>query len=135
MGRRRPRRLYRRALKLTSSWAVDREIFCDEAEKLRAQFDANAALDPHSKKALVLVEKGEAMLAKNVHPDPYICPYMPGGTLYMRNPPLPKVVVKNWEGDDLEDEQLVNIDMTPSRPGVLGNAGPVFVNNATKSIL
>ena len=32
-------RLYRHALKTLSSWAIDREIFLDEATKLRARFD------------------------------------------------------------------------------------------------
>ena len=34
-------RLYRKSLKLLSSWCVDRELFCQEADKLRARFDAN----------------------------------------------------------------------------------------------
>mmetsp|Transcript_16845 Transcript_16845/g.25294 ORF Transcript_16845/g.25294 Transcript_16845/m.25294 type:complete len:83 (-) Transcript_16845:88-336(-) len=32
-------RLYRKSLKLLSSWVIDREIFLDEADKLRARFD------------------------------------------------------------------------------------------------
>ena len=32
--------LYRKSLKTLASWAIDREIFIDEAEKLRARFDA-----------------------------------------------------------------------------------------------
>jgi hypothetical protein len=34
-------RLYRDALRLLNSWCIDREIFNREAEKIRAEFDAN----------------------------------------------------------------------------------------------
>ena len=33
-------RLYRQGLKVLSSWAIDRDIFIDEATKLRERFDA-----------------------------------------------------------------------------------------------
>ena len=33
-------RLYRKSLKTLSSWCIDREIWCDRAEELRARFDA-----------------------------------------------------------------------------------------------
>jgi hypothetical protein len=33
-------RLYRNGLKVLSSWAIDRDIFIDEATKMRAKFDA-----------------------------------------------------------------------------------------------
>mmetsp|Transcript_4915 Transcript_4915/g.16110 ORF Transcript_4915/g.16110 Transcript_4915/m.16110 type:complete len:158 (+) Transcript_4915:126-599(+) len=130
-------RLYREALKLTSSWSVLREIFVMEADKLRAEFDANKDVDPNSKKATLLVEKGEARLYEYTHPDPYVCAYMPGGTLYMRNPPLPRVVVHNWDvPDHLKDEPetLLNPDMTVATPGRLGNVGPVYVDYANKKM-
>lgn len=39
-----------------------------------------------------LLLKGEAMLAKHKHPDPYILSWRPGGTQYHRNPPpVPEV--------------------------------------------
>ena len=39
-----------------------------------------------------LLLEGEAMLAKHKHPDPYILPWRPGGTMYHRNPPpVPEV--------------------------------------------
>ena len=33
-------RLYRKTLKTLTSWAVDRDVWLDEAEKIRARFDA-----------------------------------------------------------------------------------------------
>eukprot|EP00956_Cyclotella_meneghiniana_P021208 scaffold38243_cov75-Cyclotella_meneghiniana.AAC.14 len=33
-------RLYRKSLKMLSSWVIDREIFIEEATNLRARFDA-----------------------------------------------------------------------------------------------
>jgi len=35
------------------------------------------------------LQKGQDRLSQNTHPDPYIMPYMPGGSLFMRNSPLP----------------------------------------------
>jgi hypothetical protein len=37
-------RMYRRALRTLDSWAIDRELFNEEATKIRAKFDANKAL-------------------------------------------------------------------------------------------
>jgi hypothetical protein len=79
--------LYRKSLKLLASWAVDREIFLDEAEKLRARFDAGK--DANEAKATRLLKEAKQELFENSHPDPYCVPFMPGGSLFMRNPPLP----------------------------------------------
>jgi len=68
---------------------VDREIFLDEAEKLRAKFDALKNEHPDSGKVKYALEEGEAYLASMVHPDPYCIPWMPGGSKFMRNPPPP----------------------------------------------
>lgn len=38
-------RLYRRALRLADSWAIDRELFNREATKIRARFDEHKKLD------------------------------------------------------------------------------------------
>ena len=80
-------RLYRKALKTLSSWAIDREIFLDEATKLRARFDESRGCSPAQ--ATHLLKEGQNELFGNTHPDPYCIPYMPGGSLFMRNPPPP----------------------------------------------
>jgi hypothetical protein len=39
-------RLYRKSLKVLSSWAIDRDIINDEATKIRSQFDAERGCKP-----------------------------------------------------------------------------------------
>jgi len=62
--------LYRRALKTTFNWVVDRETFIAEAIDLRKQFEANRHV-----RSAPLIEKicsdAEADLVKFKHPDPY----------------------------------------------------------------
>lgn len=82
-------RLYRRSMRLLISWTGDRELYLSEAEKIRAAFDATKHLDPSSGLAARLLREGEEKAAEFVHPDPYTVPYMPGGSKFMRNPPLP----------------------------------------------
>ncbi len=36
-----------------------------------------------------LVREAEEKLVAHTHPDPYVIPYMPGGSKFMRNPPPP----------------------------------------------
>ena len=38
--------MYRSGLKLLNSWAIDRDIFNEEATKLRARFDAERGCNP-----------------------------------------------------------------------------------------
>ena len=66
---------------------IDRDLFNEEATKLRARFDANRGASPAA--AARLLEEGEDELYKNLHPDIYKIPNMPGGSKFMRNPPLP----------------------------------------------
>ena len=40
--------IYRRALRTIDSWAVDREVFLVEGQKVRERIEANAHLDPTS---------------------------------------------------------------------------------------
>ena len=61
-----------------------------QAEKLRARFEAAPGGDTAVIERSLL--RGEAELAAHAHPDPYITPYRPGGSLYARNPPLPEGV-------------------------------------------
>merc|ERR1719264_2512026 len=80
-------RLYRKSLKMLSSWVIDRGIFCDKAAELRARFDAERGCD--RAKGVRLLREARAELHEFTHPDPYCVPYMPGGSLFMRNPPPP----------------------------------------------
>ena len=38
---------------------------------------------------LSILQEGKAELFEFTHPDPYCVPFMPGGSLFMRNPPPP----------------------------------------------
>ena len=75
------------------SWAVQRDIFYTERDRIRKEFEANLHL-----KDLGVVEKCiadvEAKLAEYAHPDPYTVPTAYGGSKYARNhPPHPDVKV------------------------------------------
>lgn len=78
--------LYRRSLKTMLSWACDRDVFWEEAERIRGQFEANKQVTER-RQVEALFRRAEAQLWKFAHPDPYIVPYRPGGSLYARNPP------------------------------------------------
>ena len=82
-------RLYRNALRLQFSWAVQRSIYLEEAEKIRARFDALKNEPKDSLAVKLALQEGEAELAEKVHPDPYVVCWMPGGSKFMRNAPPP----------------------------------------------
>jgi len=79
--------LYRTSLKQLLSWVVSREVFYEEASKIRREFDENKMVnDPNEIERLL--RNGEARLKEYEHPDPYIVPYRPGGSMFARNPPF-----------------------------------------------
>ena len=107
--------MYRTSLKVLSSWAIDRDIFNAEATKIRARFDAERGCN--AGKAMRLLREGEDELFAYTHPDPYRNPVMPGGTKFMRNPPLPMDVCfpdGNYPADALGYE--VNPDWSKATP-------------------
>jgi len=126
--------LYRKSLKLTQSWAIDREIFLDEADKLRARFDAGK--DANDAKAIRLIKEAKEEMFKNSHPDPYCVPFMPGGSLFMRNPPPPLEVCfpdGNYPVD--APKVLFNPDMSVCKPETGKNAvGTVLVDFTKKNM-
>lgn len=155
-------RLYKKSLKTLESWIIDRRLWNEEATKIRAEFDANSALDVNSgyvyevrigslfrleegesgpvrsarRHGLViafywsadeeryvcvcgsltkrLVREAEEKVTKYTHPDRYVFNYMPGGTKFMRNAPLPlEVCFPDGVPADVEVSAPVNIDITP----------------------
>ena len=127
-------RLYRKSLKVLSSWSVDREVFLNQAEQLRDRFQANRNCS--SAMALRLLREGHEELFRNTHPDPYCVPYMPGGSLFMRNPPIP-IDVCFPDGDIPEDapRYTVNPDMTVSKLDTGKSAvGSVLVDFTRKNM-
>ena len=81
-------RLYRHGLKTLGSWAIDRNVFLNEADVMRAAFESNRA----SERGASLLAQGEEKLFDFTHSDPYCQPYMPGGSKFMRNPTIPLIV-------------------------------------------
>ena len=82
-------RLYRKSLRCLMSWVESREVWNLEATKIRAEFNQNINLPPDSAKSRRLLREGQERLIEQTHPDPYIASFMPGGTLFMRNPAIP----------------------------------------------
>mmetsp|Transcript_13156 Transcript_13156/g.15826 ORF Transcript_13156/g.15826 Transcript_13156/m.15826 type:complete len:163 (+) Transcript_13156:62-550(+) len=127
-------RLYRHSLKTLSSWAVDREVFIEEATDLRARFDSARGCAPAQ--AARLLREGQQELFDNTHPDPYIVPFMPGGSLFMRNPPLPMEICfpdGNYPAD--APKYTVNPDMSKSTPETGKSAvGSVLVDFTKKNM-
>ena len=48
---------------------------------------------PDSPTTARLMREACEKLATQIHPDPYIQPFMPGGSLFMRNPAVPLEVL------------------------------------------
>uniref|UniRef100_K3WSQ1 NADH dehydrogenase [ubiquinone] 1 beta subcomplex subunit 9 n=1 Tax=Globisporangium ultimum (strain ATCC 200006 / CBS 805.95 / DAOM BR144) TaxID=431595 RepID=K3WSQ1_GLOUD len=110
-------RLYKQSLKTLDSWIIDRRLWNEEATKIRAQFDQNRNLDPSSGLAKRLVREAQEKVEHYTHPDKYVFNYMPGGTRFMRNAPIPLDVCfpDGVIPDDVEVSPMeaINIDMTP----------------------
>lgn len=82
-------RLYRHSLKLMASWVIDRRIIIEKSKIIRSRFDQLKNEPSDSPKVAYAIQAGEKELSDYVHVDPYVLPYMPGGSKFMRNPPLP----------------------------------------------
>ena len=117
--RQRVTRLYRNSLRLLMSWAVDRDVFLNEAEKLRARFDAYRG--DFSSRAKGALEAGEREFASMAHPDGYVQPYMPGGSKFMRNPPPPMEMVYYEHGHVHVPEEATTGTNTPQWPDHVPN--------------
>ncbi|KII95046.1 hypothetical protein PLICRDRAFT_128461 [Plicaturopsis crispa FD-325 SS-3] len=80
--------LYKRFLKNSLDWTIDRSIWRGKAVLIRAEFERNR--DVHDPRALsAILARAEDDLANRRHPDPYIPAMMPGGTKWERNAPPP----------------------------------------------
>lgn len=80
--------IYRRALKLTLAWTIERGLWRGQALYIRSLFEAKKDVrEPRQLKALIL--EAEDLLDKWKHPEPYRPPTAPGGTKYERNMPPP----------------------------------------------
>ena len=71
----------------------------------------------HHRVVARLIREGNERLQKYAHPDKYITAYLPGGTLFMRNPALPlEAVFPDGIPADV-DQRKLNIDMSNVEPG------------------
>jgi NADH dehydrogenase (ubiquinone) 1 beta subcomplex subunit 9 len=125
-------RLYRKALRQCDSWAEDRITFCVEGQKIRDEFNKNKNVGmPEAER---LIREAKESMFKVTHPDPYIRNYMPGGTLFMRNPAVAsKFVYPDGapEGEAI-DTRRYNIDFSRI-PKDQKYANKAFVDSANKS--
>ncbi|RVX75503.1 hypothetical protein B0A52_00856 [Exophiala mesophila] len=84
------RSLYRRALRLSLDWAVQRSLWRGQAVYIRSLFDANRNIND-TRTQRILFNETEKLLQKWKHPDPYRPPTAPGGSKYERNLPAPDI--------------------------------------------
>ncbi|KAI9754410.1 MAG: hypothetical protein M1815_005643 [Lichina confinis] len=99
--------IYRRALKLTLAWTIERGLWRGQALYIRSLFEAKKDVrEPRQLKVSVkaptrnvaarlilylqaLILEAEDLLDKWKHPEPYRPPTAPGGSKYERNIPPP----------------------------------------------
>ncbi|GMH49745.1 hypothetical protein TrLO_g7303 [Triparma laevis f. longispina] len=123
-------RLYRNALKLTYSWVVSRDLFLEEAASLRSQFESNRTASPAA--CTRLMEEAYSKMNEYQHPDKYCNPGMPGGSSFMRNPPLPlSVCFPDGIPDDVNQRE-VNPDWVTLEEGGYGSGSGQVVVDFTK---
>jgi NADH dehydrogenase (ubiquinone) 1 beta subcomplex subunit 9 len=126
--------LYRHSLRCLLSWCIDRDLFNAEATKIRQRFDSYRGVSAAA--ANRLLKEGHDELFAYTHPDPYKIPFMPGGSKFMRNPPLP-ISVCFPDGNIPADapKYTVNPDMSIASPTSGRNAvGSVLVDFCKKSM-
>lgn len=84
-----------------------------------------------SAKTVRIIREARDELAAQTHPDPYIAPYMPGGSLFMRNPGIPLEALYPDGIPAHMSNRKVNIDMSNLDEGQ-EYANRVFVDSANK---
>ncbi|KAI8973544.1 hypothetical protein BDF20DRAFT_882994 [Mycotypha africana] len=80
--------LYKRSLKLSLDWYIQRDIWRQKALQIRHQFEQNRNVT-NPKEIQALIKKAEKELEDWDHPTPYTIPTAPEGTKWERNlPPI-----------------------------------------------
>ncbi|KAI7880169.1 hypothetical protein K492DRAFT_162919 [Lichtheimia hyalospora FSU 10163] len=86
--------LYKRALKTSLDWYIQRDLWRQKALDIRAQFERNKNVS-NPKEIQLLLKNAEKELQSWAHPDPYK-PYLgPDGTKWERN--LPPIMPENLQ--------------------------------------
>eukprot|EP01033_Poteriospumella_lacustris_P006026 gene6026-4326_t len=124
-------RLYRHALRNIVSWSESRDVFNETATKIRAEFNANKHWPVDSAQTRTLIKDAQQRLFDATHPDPVIQAYMPGGSLFMRNPAPPlEALFPDGIPEGISRRRL-NIDMS-NVPDDQEYGEPVLVDPANK---
>ena len=79
-----------------------------------------------------LIREGTEELHAQTHPDNYIAAYMPGGSLFMRNPAIPLEVMYPDGIPEGKSLRRLNVDMS-NVPDEDEYASQVLVDSASKS--
>ncbi|KAI9145075.1 hypothetical protein BKA69DRAFT_1122012 [Paraphysoderma sedebokerense] len=90
--------LYKRCLRSSLDWSVRRNIWRQEAMKIRYQFEENRNVT-NPMLLEEIISETEKKLADFAHPEPYRFITSPSGSKYNRNPAVPKHIVENGFGD------------------------------------
>ncbi|CAN0332735.1 NADH dehydrogenase [ubiquinone] 1 beta subcomplex subunit 9 [Lampetra fluviatilis] len=90
-------RLYKKALRHLESWVVYRDEYRFQAVLLRERFERSKG-ERNMVRATQLLVDGEQEFWLNQHPQPYIFPEAPGGTMYERFEcyKVPETVLDYW---------------------------------------
>ena len=84
-----------------------------------------------SAKTARLLREGYERLNAQTHPDPYIKPFMPGGSLFMRNPAIPLEALYPDGVPSHYSKRRLNVDMS-NVPDDQEYANQVLVDSASK---
>lgn len=119
-----------RCLRNLTSWVESRDLWNDEATKVRTEFNKNMNVD--SATAARLMREGREALAAQAHPDNYIHAAMPGGSLFMRNPAIPLEAMYPDGVPEGKSRRRLNVDMS-NVPDDQEYADDVLVDSSCKS--
>jgi len=102
--------LYKKIVKTQLDFIVERERWYGVARVTRELFDKNKSVSDTAE-ADKLYEEASELLQRCQHPQPYIHPYRPGGSYYLRYYPASsdskadfKYALRSWTNDDLEQD-------------------------------
>ena len=118
-----------RSLRNLTSWVENRELWCEQATKIRSRFNENKNVD--AALARRLIREGSEELSSQTHPDNYIAAFMPGGSLFMRNPAIPLEVMYPNGIPEGKSHRRLNIDMS-NVPDEDEYGAQVLVDSASK---
>ena len=119
-----------RCLRNLTSWVESRDLWNDEATKVRTEFNKNMNVD--SATAARLMREGREALAVQAHPHNYIHAAMPGGSLFMRNPAIPLEAMYPDGVPEGKSRRRLNVDMS-NVPDDQEYADDVLVDSSSKS--